>query len=83
MKLVLVAQIRNRHVLHEVFAQDGHFLLRGKLSAALFHGISLDAPLCNSSARHFQFRLKLHIWCRHRFDLLGACLVRKGRKHCG
>ena len=38
MKLVLVAQIRNRHVLDEVFAQNGHFLLRGKLSAGVFHG---------------------------------------------
>src|SRR4029450_13232968 len=38
MELVLVAQIQNRHVLNKVFAQNGHFRLRGKLSAGRFHG---------------------------------------------
>jgi hypothetical protein len=46
MELMLVAEIRNRHVLDEVFTQDGHFLLRGEMSAGLFHWGSLsDAPL--------------------------------------
>jgi len=65
-QLVLVAQIRNRHVFDEVFAQDGHFLLRGELSASVFHGDPLDAPLSSALARHFQFRLKLY---RSRKDL--------------
>jgi hypothetical protein len=40
----LVAQVRNRNLFDEVFAQDGHFLLRGELSAGLSMAISLDAP---------------------------------------
>ena len=44
MKLVLVAQVRNRNLFDEVFAQDGHFLLRGKLSAGLFHGDPFGCP---------------------------------------
>jgi hypothetical protein len=60
---MLVAEIRNRHVLDEVFTQDGHFLLRGEMSAGLFHWGSLsDAPLSSSRARLFQFRLKLDTW---------------------
>jgi hypothetical protein len=33
-----------RHVLNEVFAQNGHFLLRGKLSAGRFHGNPFGCP---------------------------------------
>ena len=44
MQLVFVAQIRNRHMLDEVFAQNGHFLLRGKLSSGLFHGDLFGCP---------------------------------------
>ncbi len=39
-----LAQIRNRHVLDEVFAQNGHFLLWAELSAGFFHGRSFWMP---------------------------------------
>ena len=58
LSLASSAAIRNRHMLDEVFAQDSHFLLRGKMSAGLFHG---DPFGCPTRPRHFQFRLKLYI----------------------
>ena len=44
MKLLLVAQIRNRHLLDEVFAQDGYFLLRVNRLRVFSTGILSGAP---------------------------------------
>ena len=40
MKIVPIAWIRNREAIHEVFGQDGGFLLRGNLSVGLLDSAS-------------------------------------------
>ena len=58
MDLMLVAQIGDRGVFEEMFAQDGDFLFWRVMTASFHGGGPFDAPLHSRSSALFQFRLK-------------------------